>query len=94
MADIRRLPGRNEECWQWQLQALCRGMDSTWFFHPEAERGPNRAHREANAKAICSRCPVITACRAHALSVHEPYGIWGGLTANERTQILSDAVSQ
>lgn len=69
-------------------------MDSTWFFHPEAERGPNRAHREANAKAICSRCPVITACRAHALSVHEPTGSGGGLTENERTQILTDVLSR
>jgi len=31
---------------------------------------------------------VIAACRAHALSVQEPYGIWGGLSEDDRTTIL------
>jgi WhiB family transcriptional regulator, redox-sensing transcriptional regulator len=91
VADIRRLPGRNEELWQWQLHALCRGMDSSWFFHPDAERGPRREQREADAKAICARCPVIADCRAHALQVQEPYGIWGGLTEHERAGLLTSA---
>ncbi len=29
-------------------------------------------------------CPVIQQCRSHALSVREPYGVWGGLTEDER----------
>jgi len=28
-------------------------------------------------------------CREHALSVGEPYGIWGGLSANEREELLA-----
>jgi WhiB family redox-sensing transcriptional regulator len=89
MADISRLPGRNEDLWQWQLHGLCRGMDSSWFFYPDAERGPRREQREAAAKAICARCPVIVECRSHALRVQEPYGIWGGLTEHERTDLLT-----
>jgi WhiB family redox-sensing transcriptional regulator len=27
-------------------------------------------------------------CRDHALAVQEPYGIWGGLSEDDRTEIL------
>ena len=84
MADIRRLPVPVTEIWEWQLQGACRGMDSAFFFHPEGERGPARANREARAKQICQRCPVLEQCRRHALAVHEPYGVWGGLSESER----------
>ena len=88
MADIRRLPGRNSDLWEWQVHAQCRGMDSSWFFHPEAERGPQKEHRDTAAKAICGQCPVIEPCRDHALQVQEPYGVWGGLTEGDRQCIL------
>jgi WhiB family redox-sensing transcriptional regulator len=82
------LPAPVTETWEWQLQAACRGMDSSLFFHPDRERGPARAEREARAKEICHRCPVIDHCRRHALATQEPYGVWGGLTESEREQIL------
>jgi WhiB family redox-sensing transcriptional regulator len=82
MADTRRLPGPNADIWDWQLEGSCRGMDSGSFFHPDGERGPARARREARAKA------VLEVCRRHALAVHEPYGIWGGLSETEREDIL------
>lgn len=89
VADTRRLPGPNADLWDWQLHAACRGMASSFFFHPEGERGPARARREAQAKAVCFECPAMVACRAHALQVHEPYGIWGGLSEGERAQMLT-----
>jgi WhiB family redox-sensing transcriptional regulator len=27
-------------------------------------------------------------CRRHALTVHEPYGVWGGLSESERDDII------
>jgi WhiB family redox-sensing transcriptional regulator len=27
-------------------------------------------------------------CRSHALAVHEPYGIWGGLSESEREHLI------
>ena len=84
MADVRRLPGPNADIWDWQLEGLCRGVDSSFFFHPDGERGPARANREARAKAMCARCPVLQQCRTHALAVQEPYGIWGGMSETER----------
>ena len=88
MADIRRLPVPVTEIWDWQMRGACRGMDSAFFFHPDGERGPARSRREARAKAICHACPVLEMCRKHALAVHEPYGIWGGLSESERDNII------
>ena len=84
MASISRLPQPLQEEYEWQYQGACRGADPDIFFSPEAERGPRRYAREKAAKAICATCPVIETCLNHALKVREPYGVWGGLTAQER----------
>ncbi|MER5779150.1 WhiB family transcriptional regulator [Streptomyces sp. NPDC002039] len=84
MAKVSHLPGRAEHHWIWQMEAACRGLGSEAFFHPDGERGPDRAMREEAAKAVCAACPVRARCLEHALSVAEPYGVWGGLTAKER----------
>jgi WhiB family redox-sensing transcriptional regulator len=88
MADFSRLPGPNADLWDWQLVAACRGVDSSLFFHPEGERGAARSAREAAAKEVCMRCPVRAECATHALSVREPYGVWGGLTEDEREEMM------
>lgn len=87
MADVSRLPGPNADLWDWQMLSACRGEDPSLFFHPEGERGPAREARENAAKAICSGCPVRTECAAHALQVREPYGVWGGLSEDDREEI-------
>ena len=52
--------------------------------HHEGERGSSRRKRDDDAKAVCRTCPVIIDCRNHALATHEPYGVWGGMTEEER----------
>ena len=89
MTDIRRLPAPIVEHWEWQLQGACRGADAAVFFHPEGERGPRKLAREAAAKAVCAECPVIAACASHALATREPYGVWGGLSEDEREEIIT-----
>ncbi|HEY3870835.1 MAG TPA: WhiB family transcriptional regulator [Actinocrinis sp.] len=86
MADFSRLPGPNADLWDWQLRGLCRGKDSSLFFHPEGERGAARSSREEAAKEICMNCPVRISCADHALKVREPYGVWGGMTEDEREE--------
>lgn len=88
MADINRLPGAQLGRWEWQLEAACRGMDSSAFFHPPGERDAAREDRAASAKAICRTCTVIDECLTHALKVREPYGVWGGHSEDERAQLL------
>ena len=60
------------------------------FFHPEDERGHARMDRANKAKQICHKCPVIVQCRHHALTVKEPYGIWGGLDEGERRRAFNN----
>jgi len=75
--------------WDWQEKAACRGLDTEMFFHPDGERGPRRKNRENAAKAVCASCPVIQACRKQALALQEPYGIWGGLSEDDRFAIIN-----
>jgi WhiB family redox-sensing transcriptional regulator len=84
LAELSRLPGPLMDLWEWQYDGACRDAEPAVFFHPEGERGAARRRRAEAAKAICSRCPVLVECRAHALRVREPYGVWGGLTEEER----------
>ena len=91
VAEISRLPRPVLSEWAWQEQGVCRDLPTEMFFHPDGERGPRRANREKNAKAVCATCPVIEACRKHALAVQEPYGIWGGLSEDDRQVIIDRA---
>ena len=84
MTTISRLPGPVADLWEWQLEGPCRRENPDVFFHPDGERGPSRRNRDNAAKAVCLSCPVLQNCREHALQVHEPYGVWGGMTEYER----------
>jgi WhiB family redox-sensing transcriptional regulator len=88
MASISRLPMPIQDAWEWQYDGACRGVDPETFFSPDAERGPRRRRREAAAKSLCAVCPVVQECLKHALDVREPYGVWGGLSTNERENLL------
>jgi WhiB family transcriptional regulator, redox-sensing transcriptional regulator len=61
----------------WRMDALCAQTDPDLFFPEVGERNPA-------AKAVCGRCAVRQQCLAVALDNREPYGIWGGLSADER----------
>lgn len=89
MAEMRRLPAPREGDWDWQVHAACRGLDTQAFYHPENERGPSRVRREQAAKAVCVGCPVVENCLKWALAAREPYGVWGGLSTEEREVLLT-----
>ena len=75
----------------WQWRAACRGEDTGTFFPPsEPETKHERIVREERAKSICARCPVRLECLEYSLTVPELYGIWGGLTEQERRALLRD----
>lgn len=74
-----------------RAHGACRtAPDPDLFYGPEGYGVPGRVPggtlREAAAKRICHSCPVLRPCRAWALR-HEKWGVWGGLTENERQQI-------
>lgn len=88
MADTQRLPQPLIDNWEWQSTAACRGMDSAMFFHPPEERNASRENRIEQAKTICRACQALMDCRAHALRAREPYGIWGGMSEDDRANLL------
>ncbi|TAK68996.1 MAG: WhiB family transcriptional regulator [Actinomycetota bacterium] len=73
--------------WDWQEQGACREADATLFFHPQNERGLTRVRRDRAAKAVCARCSVRLECADYAIRAREPYGVWGGLTEEDRERI-------
>lgn len=83
----KNLPTPLAENWDWQYFSSCRGEDPAIFFHSENERLRDKDARNKVAKSICSSCPVQPQCLAHALSVPEHYGTWGGLSQDERKAI-------
>ncbi len=91
MSSVERLPEAVTDYWAWQLQAACRGVDSELFFHPPGERDPSRTRRDQAAKAVCARCPVVSECFEYSLTVREPYGVWGGISEDERATLLARA---
>ena len=76
--------------WTWQRDAACWNLGSSLFFAPDGERAAARRHREAAAKAICGRCPVRMPCVLYALATRQRYGVWGGLTEDDRRQPVAD----
>ena len=74
----------------WQEHGLCRDEDRELFFLDPGQRGHEKASRESKALAICSACPVKTACLEHALTVPEKYGVWGGMTVEQRQALVGD----
>jgi WhiB family redox-sensing transcriptional regulator len=66
----------------WAAKATCRGSTHL-FFAPDRERPGRRARREAAARELCARCPVLTPCRTWAREYRE-YGFWGGESEDER----------
>ncbi|HZZ96038.1 MAG TPA: WhiB family transcriptional regulator [Jatrophihabitantaceae bacterium] len=76
--------------WEWQLDAACAGLDTALFYQADNERGSSVRLREKKAKAICARCPVITNCLKDALANNEPFGVWGGMSADERYRLINN----
>ncbi|MCW2514748.1 MAG: Transcription factor WhiB [Mycobacterium sp.] len=84
----RALPRPLLDDWTWQELGSCRRSAPEIFFPEDAGRSGLRA-REERAKQICRRCPVLSRCREHALAVGETHGVWGAMSARERTRVFA-----
>ena len=73
------LVASNEE---WQDRAACRQIPVELFFPP--------AEQEADeAKAMCAICEVRQPCLEFAIAAGERFGVWGGLTPQERRSLVA-----
>ena len=86
---LARVP--EDAVWHWQESGACRDSGPVLFFHPQNERGIQRRRRDAAAKSVCASCPVRVQCADYAIRAREPYGVWGGLTEEERDVIYTRA---
>ena len=69
----------------WRHDAACRDEDPE-LFYPIGNLGPALLQVE-QAKAVCRRCPVTRQCLAFALDAGEDFGVWGGMSEEERRAV-------
>ncbi|GGQ83464.1 WhiB family transcriptional regulator [Streptomyces flaveolus] len=75
----------------WRDSAACTDQDPELFFPNGTEGGWKTVTHDA--KAICARCPVASDCLTFALNENIDYGIFGGLTDNERRKLKRRATT-
>ena len=63
----------------WHSCGLCIGEDPDVFFPSHGDPG-------AEARTICTACPVVKECLSYATAADE-FGIWGGLDQRERRNL-------
>ncbi len=68
----------------WRHRATCRDEDPELFF--ATGNGVSALLQNAEAKAVCRRCPVVAECLAWATSPEswQDAGVWGGMSEDER----------
>ena len=71
---------------KWWRDGACPFYGPNLFFGQECESTAARIRRERAAKSICDTCPVTAHCRNHALRTGKRFGIWGGMSEQERTR--------
>jgi WhiB family redox-sensing transcriptional regulator len=64
--------------------ALCREIGLELFF-PDG-KGDGHLEEDYAARKLCASCPVVNECAEWGIA-HEIYGIWGGLTPQNRRTI-------
>lgn len=69
----------------WRHRAACRDEDGELFF-PVGVSGPALL-QVAEAKTVCRRCPVVSVCLGYALDNHIEFGLYGGMSEQERAAL-------
>ncbi len=67
---------------EWQEEGACKSFPVEMFFPPVEQEADD-------AKEICATCGVREPCLEFAIDAKEPFGIWGGLTSQERRSLAT-----
>jgi WhiB family redox-sensing transcriptional regulator len=60
------------------------------IFYPEDNTNwQNKAEEVRVAKAMCGTCPMMKECFTYGVVSQQPYGIWGGTSAEDRRDMKS-----
>lgn len=57
------------------------------FFPETHDNGGSKDYSPTAAKKLCRECPVLLECADYAIEAEEEYGVWGGMSANERRKL-------
>lgn len=87
-APYTKLPAPKESNYAWQYEGACNNYNPETFYLPFNARADEKRQLIKEAKAICKTCPVIKECLDFALNTEERFGVWGGLSAEERQTLL------
>lgn len=79
----------------WRHRAACQGKDPDMFFgEPDADHaGRPKADWQAKlneGKRVCFSCPVRTTCLNYALEHRIMWGLWGGVSQNDRRKLIRE----
>lgn len=73
----------------WRDDALCRQVDPELFFTAGRSDASRNREQIRQAKSVCHLCPVASQCLAWALATSQEYGVWGGLSEEERRPLAA-----
>ena len=76
--------------YDWRAKAACRDTDPELFF-PVGNTGAAYQQIE-EAKTVCRSCEVIDSCLRTALDTNQDYGVWGGMSEDERRALKRRAM--
>jgi WhiB family redox-sensing transcriptional regulator len=77
------LPKYSEVNWE---QAGCTDVYPDLFYQVEEERSTQAYDFINSLRSICTACPIWKECLSYAIE-NEQYGMWGGMTSQERASI-------
>lgn len=84
----QKLPKPLLDNYEWQYKGECNKHNPETFFLPYNARMSEKTALIKVAKDICAQCPVIAECLSYALDTEQEFGVWGGLSEDERRRIL------
>lgn len=83
-----KLPSALVGNYEWQFDGECNKYDPEMFYLPYNLRMSQKREFIARAKEVCAVCPVAQKCREFALETEQEFGIWGGMSEEERRKVL------
>lgn len=63
-------------------------MTETFYGHQ------NDRNKINDAVAVCATCPVVQQCQQYAIANEEEFGVWGGLTPEQRRANITHVVKR
>mgnify|MGYP000508806734 CR=1 FL=1 len=81
--EVQKLQSRLNEAIQ-EYGAPCDGYTEEFYADSEERISIQMA------KFICAGCPIKQECLDYAMAAEEEFGIWGGLTADERKWFIHE----